>query len=61
MTLGSVTKFDKRNTTTSKKFGYGVMSRNCDVIVIFPIYDELGAIQMPVPDAWPVKLTFSLM
>ena len=36
---GPVTKLDKRNKTTSKKFDDDVMSENCEVIVIFPIYD----------------------
>ena len=38
MKLGPVTKLDKRNKITSKKFDDGVMLANCDVIVIFPIY-----------------------
>ena len=38
MKLGPVTKLDKRNKTTSKKFDDGVMSENCDVIVIFQIF-----------------------
>ena len=36
--LGTVTKRDKKNKTTSKKFDNDVMSKNCDVIVIFRIY-----------------------
>ena len=35
MKLGRVTKFDKRNKTTSKNFDNDVMPTNCDVIVIF--------------------------
>ena len=35
MKLGQVTKFDKRNTATSKKFDDDVMSANCNVIVFF--------------------------
>ena len=45
MKLGPVTKPDKRNKTTSKKFDDNFMSTNCDVIVIFPIYSHFGAIQ----------------
>ena len=45
--LGPVTKFDKRNKKSSKKFDDGVMSANCDVIVIFPIYGQFGAIRKP--------------
>ena len=44
MKLGSGTKIDKRNKTTSKNVDDDVMSVNCDVIVIFPIYDQSGAI-----------------
>ena len=47
MKLGPVTKLDKRNKTTSKKFDDDVMSENCDVIVIFPIYGQFGAIRKP--------------
>ena len=47
MKLGPVTKIDKKNKTTSKKFDDDVMSRNCDVIAIFPIYGQFGAIWNP--------------
>ena len=47
MKLGPVTKLDKKNKTTSKKFNDNVMSANCDVIVIFLIYGEFGAIRKP--------------
>ena len=43
MKLEPVTKLDKRNKTTSKKFDDDVMSANCDVIVTFPIYGPFGA------------------
>ena len=46
MKLGPVTKPDKRQTT-SKEFENDVMSKNCDVIAIFPIYDQPEAIQKP--------------
>ena len=38
MKLEPVTKFDKRNKTTSKNFNHDFMSENCDVIDIFPIF-----------------------
>ena len=44
MKLGPVTKPDKRNTATSKKLDDGVMSTNCDVTVLLPIYSQFGAI-----------------
>ena len=47
MKLGPVTKLDKRNKTTSKKFDNDVMSENCDVIVIFSIYGQFGATWKP--------------
>ena len=47
MKLGPVTKIGKRNKTTSKKFDDNVMSENCDVIAIFPIYGQFGAIRKP--------------
>ena len=47
MKLGPVTKLDKKNKTRSKKFGDGVISKNCDVIVIFLIYGQFGATQKP--------------
>ena len=47
MKLGPVTKLDKKNNKTSKKFENDVMSENCDVIVIFPIYGQFGAIRKP--------------
>ena len=47
MKLGLVTKLDKKNKTTSKKFDVDVMSENCDVIVIFRICDQFGAVRRP--------------
>ena len=41
------TKHHKRNKATSKKFDDDVMSANCDIIVIFPIDGQLGAIRKP--------------
>ena len=45
MILGPVTKIEKKNKTTFKKFGDDAMSENCDVIAICPIYDQFGAIR----------------
>ena len=45
MKLGPVTKLDKRNKITSKKFDVDVMSTNYDVIVIFRIFDQFRAVQ----------------
>ena len=43
MKFGPVTKLDKRNKTL-KKFDVDVMSENCDVIVIFQIFHQLGTV-----------------
>ena len=40
MKFGPVTKLEKRNKKTLKKFGDEVMSANRDVIVIFRIFGE---------------------
>ena len=47
MKLGSLTKLGKRNKITSKEFDDDVISENCDVIAIFPIYGKFGAIRKP--------------
>ena len=60
MKFGPVTKLDKRNTATSAKNDDYVMSANCDVIVIFPIYGQFGAIRKPNSRRMVCK-TFSLI
>ena len=45
MKLRPLTKLDKRNKTASKNVDNDVMSVNCDVILIFPIKSQFGAIQ----------------
>ena len=45
--LGPVAKLDKKNKTKSKKFGNDVITSNCYVIVILPIYCQFGAIRKP--------------
>ena len=48
MKLGPVTKLDKkRKKKTLKKVGTDAMSANRNVIVIFLIYDQFGAIRKP--------------
>ena len=47
MKLGPVTKLDKRNKTVSKKVDVDVMSENYDVMVIFLIFGQFGAIPRP--------------
>ena len=45
--MKAATKLDKRNTARLKKLNDDVMSRDCDVIVIFPSYGQVVAIQKP--------------
>ena len=45
MKLGPITKFDKKNKTTSEKNNEDIILANCDVITIFPIYGQFGAIR----------------
>ena len=47
MKLGPVTKIDTRSKTTPKKFDYDVMPENCDVIVFFFTFGQLGGVQRP--------------
>ena len=47
MKLGSITKLGKRNKRTLNKLCDNIMSENCDVIVIFSIYCQFGAIWKP--------------
>ena len=44
MKIGLVTKLDMRNMEISKKIDDDVMSASCDVIIIFRIYCQFGAI-----------------
>ena len=61
MKLGPVTKLDKRNKITSKKFDDEVMSANCDVIVIFVFLTNLEQSGGRIPDAESVNFSFSLI
>ena len=47
MKLGPVTKIDNRNKTTSKDFDDEVMSGNYDVIIIFQVFGQFGAVRRP--------------
>ena len=62
MKLGAVTKLDKRNTATSKKIDGDAMSSNFDVIVFFFLFmAHLQQSGSRIPDAWSIKLMFSLI
>ena len=47
MELEPVTETDMRNKATSKKIDVDVMSENYDVIVIFFIFGQFGAVWRP--------------
>ena len=47
MKVGPVTKLDKRNKTILKKTDNDVISGNCGIIVIFPIYSQFREIWKP--------------
>ena len=55
MKLGPVPKINERNK--SKILDNDVMSKNSDVIVIFLIYSQLGAIRKP-DSGWIVCKTY---
>ena len=45
MKIGPITKINKRNKVTWEKIDDDVMLENWDVIAIFSIYDQFGAIR----------------
>ena len=47
MKLGPVTKRDRRYKATSKKIDDDFISENFDVITIFSVYGQFGAIRKP--------------
>ena len=47
MKLGAITKLDKINKVTLKKFDDDAISENCDVTIIFLIYGQFGTIRKP--------------
>ena len=53
--LRPVTKTDKKSKKTSTSFD-DAMSANCDVIVIFPNYDQFGAIRTPGTGCMVLKI-----
>ena len=53
MKLGPVAKLDKSNSARLKNVNDDVISTNSNVIVIFPIYGQLGAMEQSrsrIPD-----------
>ena len=47
MKLGRVTKLDKKNKATSKKFNNNLMSGNCNVMVSFGVFFPISAVRRP--------------
>ena len=48
MKLGTVTKSDNKNSSTSKRFDDDALSTNCkDKFTTFPIYDIVETIRRP--------------
>ena len=47
MKFGPETKFDKRDKLTSKNFDVYIMSEKCDVVVIFRLFGQFGAVRRP--------------
>ena len=39
--------FTRETKQHQKQIDHNIMSKNCDIIVIFPIYSQFGAIQKP--------------
>ena len=60
MKLRPVIKLDKTNMATLIKFDVNVISTNCDIIVFFQFMCNLQPSGSLIPDAWSIKLTFSL-
>ena len=59
MKLGPVFRLDNGNKTKSKNFEVDFMSENCDVIVIFRIFGQFGAVRRPASrHKSPKKLCF---
>ena len=58
MKLGPVAKLDKKNKTKLKIFDFDVMLENCDVIVIFQIFGQFGAVRRSDCTQTPQKLWF---
>ena len=59
MKLARVTKLDKRYKLTSQLL-MNVILANYDVIIMFPIYGQFGAIRKPGSGCLVFKATFSL-
>ena len=61
MKLRPVTKLDKKNKATSKKFDFDVVSENCDAIVIFRIFGQFGVTRGRIPKTESPKVMFSVI
>ena len=48
-------------TKQCQKIDNDILPLNCDVIIIFPIYGQFGAMGNRIMNAWTVQPTFSLI
>ena len=55
MKLDPVTKLDKGNILTWKKFDDDIMLPNCDIIILFLIMANLQPSGSRITDAWSIK------
>ena len=60
MKFGPVTKFDKRNMATSKKLTINLYRQILMSLSFFQLMANLEQSEKWIPDAWSVKLTFSI-
>ena len=60
MKLGPVTKLGKRNTGTSKNLTRMSCQQNMTLFTFFQFMADLEQSGNQIPDAWSVKLIFSL-
>ena len=51
----------QKNTATSKNFDDSVMLASCEIIVIFPIYGQFGAIRKPDSERMFCKIYISIL
>ena len=50
--MDKLTKIYRRNKTIARKLDDDVISDNCDIIVIFPIYGQFEQSGSRIPDAY---------
>ena len=61
MKLGTVTKFDKENTTMSKRLPVMLCYKIMNSFSFFQFMTNLEQSKSQIPDAWPIILKYSLI